>query len=236
MNALARFEAFMQELMDRRVIRLLGGTLQPADVAHALGRAIDDHAVDGWAPADFRVLASPADAAELRELDPALDAKLSEVAVELARERGLNFGSPPRVQLIADPDIQTGQVQVEAGSMPERPARAKVAGRGEARAPRVSRLELLVPEDGAGMARLVVDRFPFTIGRRGGNALVLPDAAVSREHALIEQADGRYRLRDLGSHNGTILNGQPVVEADLRDGDRLRIGGFEVLVRLSASL
>ena len=234
MNALARFEAFMQELMDRRVVRLLGGTLQPVDIAHALGRAIEDHAVDGWAPSHFRVLASPGDAAELRELDPALDAKLAEVAVELARERGLNFVSPPRVQLLADPDIPAGQVQVEeAGPVPPPPARPKGSAGRAASMSRACRLELLVPEDGARVARLPVEHFPFTIGRRAGNALVLPDAAVSREHALIEEAGGRFRLRDLGSHNGTILNGQPVAEADLRDGDRLRIGGFEVVVRVS---
>ncbi|HEU0168192.1 MAG TPA: FhaA domain-containing protein [Chloroflexota bacterium] len=234
MNALARFEAFMQELMDRRMVRLLGGTLQPVDIAHALARAIEDHAVDGWTPSDFQVLANPSDAAELREMDPALDAKLAEVAVELARERGLNFASAPRVQLLADPDVQAGNVRVQALGAASPPFRGAQGDSGRhARQDPPGILELLVPEDGSRIARLPVERFPFTIGRRPGNALVLPDAAVSREHAAIDQMDGHFRLRDLGSHNGTILNGQAVAEADLRDGDRVRIGGFELVVRVS---
>jgi pSer/pThr/pTyr-binding forkhead associated (FHA) protein len=95
-------------------------------------------------------------------------------------------------------------------------------------------LHLEIPEDGTRVARLPVDRFPFTIGRRAGNALVLPDPRVSREHAIIERDGGRFRLRDLGSHNGTTINGQPVAQAELCDGDRLAIGGFELLVRLRA--
>ncbi len=61
---------------------------------------------------------------------------------------------------------------------------------------------------------------------RDPEQILLRDPEVSRRHASVEPADGLYWLRDLGSTNGTGLNGSPVTEPELlRDGDRIRIGG-----------
>ncbi|MBP0453063.1 ATP-binding cassette domain-containing protein [Kitasatospora sp. RG8] len=66
------------------------------------------------------------------------------------------------------------------------------------------------------------------IGRAPDNDLVLADLEVSRHHAeLHTTADGRYAITDLHSHNGTYLNGQPVVEAVIGPGDLLGIGHSE---------
>ncbi|MFF2542491.1 FHA domain-containing protein [Kitasatospora sp. NPDC058063] len=66
------------------------------------------------------------------------------------------------------------------------------------------------------------------IGRAPDNDLVLADIEVSRHHAeLHTTADGRYAITDLHSHNGTYLNGQPVVEAVIGPGDLLGIGHSE---------
>ncbi len=80
---------------------------------------------------------------------------------------------------------------------------------------------------------MAVDSLPYTIGRGPDNQLVLPDAAVSRRHAVLERAGERLRVRDLGSRNGTRVNGQDVSEAELCDGDVLGIGGFEATVRIA---
>ena len=48
---------------------------------------------------------------------------------------------------------------------------------------------------------------PLTIGRAEGNALVLDDARVSRNHAVVHRCDGRWCVEDCGSFNGTYLNG-----------------------------
>jgi len=66
----------------------------------------------------------------------------------------------------------------------------------------------------------------ITIGRLGDNDIVLPgDMRVSRHHAVVEDRDGEWILRDLRSRNGSLLNDQPVTEGRLRSGDRIKIGG-----------
>jgi len=65
-----------------------------------------------------------------------------------------------------------------------------------------------------------------TIGRDPGSEVPLPDdSTVSRRHARIHAADGGYRVEDLGSSNGTFVNGGRVTEAALRPGDEVSIGG-----------
>jgi hypothetical protein len=73
----------------------------------------------------------------------------------------------------------------------------------------------------------------YTIGRARENSFVLKDIAASRRHIRID-VDGRgARLVDLGSGNGSRLNGRRVSEAELRHGDRIEIGG-SVLVYADA--
>ncbi|WP_327406354.1 FHA domain-containing protein [Streptomyces sp. NBC_01288] len=63
------------------------------------------------------------------------------------------------------------------------------------------------------------------IGRAGDNDLVVDDLIVSRRHAeLRAMPDGTYEIVDLGSHNGTYLNGQPVARAPIGPGDIVGIG------------
>jgi phosphoserine phosphatase RsbU/P len=83
---------------------------------------------------------------------------------------------------------------------------------------------------------VVLDRMPFTIGRRETNDLRLGGSEVSREHAEIVSDAGRYLLRDRESRYGTFVNGEPVTECELRSGDRVRLGrgGGADLVFLAA--
>ncbi len=66
----------------------------------------------------------------------------------------------------------------------------------------------------------------FLIGRDRGCQLRLGSAQVSKQHAALEQRDGRVYLRDLGSTNGTFINGRHIrdLEVDLRDGDQFQVG------------
>jgi len=65
----------------------------------------------------------------------------------------------------------------------------------------------------------------IVLGRSSGCHLVLSDDTVSRRHAELRLVEGRWYVRDLGSSNGTWVNGRAVVEAEVRSGDALQLGG-----------
>ncbi|MFO0951703.1 MAG: ATP-binding protein [Isosphaeraceae bacterium] len=65
---------------------------------------------------------------------------------------------------------------------------------------------------------------PTALGRENSNPIRLHDTEVSRRHAEVRRVEDGYRIVDLGSANGTFVNGQPVDTAPLRSGDRVQLG------------
>src|ERR1700704_1353412 len=61
----------------------------------------------------------------------------------------------------------------------------------------------------------------ITVGRMKGNNIVVDDVSVSLTHARITRKNGEFYLKDLNSTNGTVVNGQRINEAKLRDSDRV---------------
>jgi len=92
------------------------------------------------------------------------------------------------------------------------------------------------PVDAAGSATLVgiagpvkgailtLDSKELSIGRDQGNVLVIDEPAVSRQHCLVRAGEDGYRIRDLASRNGTYVNGMPVKERTLHNGDQIQVG------------
>ena len=71
---------------------------------------------------------------------------------------------------------------------------------------------------------------PSSLGREQGSRVWLPDSGVSRQHARVDPAAGGYLITDLGSANGTFVNGERVVAPRLlADGDLLQLGGAVAL-------
>ena len=80
--------------------------------------------------------------------------------------------------------------------------------------------------------------FPLAVvtglGRALSNTIVIEDAFASSEHALLALRDGRWWLEDLGSRNGTQLNGEPLnAPAIVATGDEIGIGGVRLRIELA---
>ena len=78
-------------------------------------------------------------------------------------------------------------------------------------------------------SRFLLDRETTTIGRHPDSDIFLDDVTVSRRHAEFVSADGGIVVRDLGSLNGSYVNGDRVEERELGTGDEVQIGRFKLL-------
>src|SRR5437588_143592 len=72
----------------------------------------------------------------------------------------------------------------------------------------------------------------ITIGRESTSVVSLNHASVSRRHCVIEREGDNFKIRDLGSSNGTFVNGQPVNDKVLNHADQVRIGSIALLFLL----
>lgn len=93
----------------------------------------------------------------------------------------------------------------------------------------------------AGVGLLVVKRGPnagsryalgedrTTIGRHPESDIFLDDVTVSRRHAEVTRAEGRFSVVDAGSLNGTYLNRERIEQAEMHSGDELQIGKFRLV-------
>src|SRR6185295_18375370 len=86
----------------------------------------------------------------------------------------------------------------------------------------MAKLVLLVPNGTT--LDVPLDRERMTIGRRADNEICLPNLAVSGEHAVVVTILTDSFLEDLGSTNGTLVNGRPIAKHFLRDRDQIDIG------------
>ncbi|MGB6057438.1 MAG: BTAD domain-containing putative transcriptional regulator [Microthrixaceae bacterium] len=77
--------------------------------------------------------------------------------------------------------------------------------------------------------RFPLDTQVVTLGRLNDRDIVLPDDRVSRHHAELRRTGANYRVIDVGSANGTLVNGAPADGSDLSDGDRIRLGDTELV-------
>jgi len=82
---------------------------------------------------------------------------------------------------------------------------------------------------------IVLEAGVTSVGRGVENTVVLEGPRVSRDHcSLVRLPDGRVKVVDAGSRNGTFVNGEPIVQKVLRPGDRLEIGGHAFVYSTAA--
>jgi hypothetical protein len=211
---------------ERRLERLVEGTfgkafrsgLQPVEVARRLLREMDARRTLGVrgtvVPNEFTVVLCTEDALRFDDYADVLEAELANEAREHARAEGYHFIGPVTVQLVEDPDLRRGDLELES---------ALREGEG-------GRVGALVMTDGT---RIPLGERVFTVGRLPDCDLTVDDALASRRHCEIRPEPDAYRLVDLQSLNGTTVNGAKVTEHVLADGDL--IGVAAVALRFEAS-
>ncbi|MHA7666198.1 FHA domain-containing protein [Mycolicibacterium sp. HS_4_1] len=87
---------------------------------------------------------------------------------------------------------------------------------------------LLTTRGPGNLTRYLLNRTTITAGRNPDSDIFLDDVTVSRAHAEIRWLDNEYRISDVGSLNGTYVNGVQAESQPLSDGDEIRIGVFRL--------
>lgn len=123
---------------------------------------------------------------------------------------------PPRLESVSAPS--PGQVTRSPGVSPS--------------APSVGPSGPTAALEGSGRSAVLLAEAEVTMGRAAGNTLVLADSRVSIHHCKIVNVDGDFILMDLGSSNGTYVNGRRLAEPwELGPGDEIRIGDTSLVFR-----
>lgn len=236
---MSRVERFFERLVERPSARLFRTRLQPIQVQRRIERAMEAErgaeGRPGLVPDQFVVHLHPSDLAALL---PAEDvaSELASGALSFARSHGYALRARPRVTLLPDPDLRPGEAEVETAVSP--PAEVPVGDAGVEAGTRVFQVPVVrapgivleVHEPGRAPRTVPMSGAPIRIGRAPECELVLRDTKVSRRHARLAPRDGVLVLTDLGSTNGTRVNGHRVTEVVLGAGDRIQIGESSLVI------
>jgi hypothetical protein len=209
--AIRGFERRLERMVEGVFARAFRSSIRPVELARRLAREMDDGRSVGVrgtpvVPNHFTVYLSSADYTEFGEVRDALRRELCDAARAHARDENYGFMGPVDVELVVDERFGTGWFEIEA-KFREGPGGA---GAGS----------LVLPTG----ERFTLAEHPITIGRRPESNIVLADPNVSRNHAEIRPQGDRYVVVDLGSTNGSRINGVRVDTQVLNDGDELTFG------------
>ena len=205
------FERRLERLVEGAFARAFKSGLRPIELGRRLVREMDDNRSVGVrggtvVPNRFTVALSASDLEQFEGVQDSLTRELADAAREHARDEGYSFMGPVQVVLEESARLRTGAYQI-TGRMVE-------------------------GDGGSGAGSIVLpsgDRFTLTesiitVGRHPDCNLVLADPNVSRNHAEIKPQGDKYVVVDLGSTNGTRVNGVRVDTQVLEDGDEITFG------------
>ncbi len=230
MSILSDFEDRVGGALEGAFAGLFRSPVQPVEIAKTLGRAMDDARTIGvgrvYAPLGYTVALSPQDAENFGPFTATLAGELVTYLTGRARERNYHLTGTPKVSFVVHDDLRLGRFRVSAElAAPEDEEAGAVESEGPWTDGAVS------PADD--LATVTVGDHEHDVALRGQRATVgrladctirLTDANASREHAVFVHVGDGWAIEDLDSTNGTLVNGEPVARALLRDGDVIEIG------------
>ena len=206
-------------------------------------------------PNRFVVHLHPQDLAEFGEMTGTLASELADGALAFARSHRYTVVDRPRGDLVADPAIDRTDIRVDArfaeavpgrsghgpvALVPDEDSATDIADATSTRVfaipkPAAPRAVLRVTDPDGRTRDVVVEGGGLTIGRATDNDLVALDSRVSRHHGRIVGRRGTLVYSDLGSTNGSRVNGVPVSEVVLGVGDRLEVGDTALVVEVAGA-
>jgi len=223
-GVLDRFERRLEGLVSGAFARAFKAEVQPVEIAGALQRECDDRAAivgrgRTMVPNDFVVELGPSDFDRLAPYEEPLSVEFATVIQEYAAEQRYQFVGPVQVQLERSDSLDTGMFRVKSrvvqGAMPMNeplPVRQPTAW-------------LEINGHPHGLTKAVM-----SIGRGTDVDIRIEDPGISRRHAEI-RAGFTTMIIDLGSTNGTVVNGGLVHQAQLEDGDQIVLGNTRLIYR-----
>jgi FhaA, N-terminal domain/FHA domain len=243
MSVLRSLESKIAGLVEGTFSRVFRSEVRPVEIARRLAREMEEHKSFSvsrtYVPNEYRVFLSPRDRERFASYESALTAELAGYLLEHARRERLALLSRPVIEFETDDrlglgefGIQTRVVQPEEESA--EPVAREQAGRtmiystaGRLAEPLEERARsrghsALLLIDGK---RVVVGPAGVTLGRSRQCDVVLSDPNVSRQHAEIRPRGESWVLSDLGSTNGSSLNGRRIDGPEvIKPGDEIELG------------
>ncbi len=255
MGVAKSIEQRLEGLVEGFFTKVFRSGLQPIEV----GRRILREMADGktlsvnkvYAPNEFRVFMGAEDYERFAQMEAGLRKEFTELVIESAKQNRWNLMGLPDVVFEEEPSMGRGEFKVEASFAASENEAAHVGTRepdkndpsstgaislGTAEKMGIARSSdpqlIVLDTDGNPAERITITREPIVIGRLATNDVVLADANVSRRHAELRRVDDGWVVRDLGSTNGTVVNGKIASEHPLNDGDRISFGTSELIFQL----
>jgi hypothetical protein len=213
---LKKVENGLEKLFDRTLSRPFKSTLQPIEIGSRLVRELDLHrrlsAHGPVSPNTIRMWLSAKDAERFDGFQRALVTELEETTRQHAVKEGYSFVGPVTVEIFVDDDVKTGDVLFKTSF---------TSGESEPR---------LIASDGRSFN---IGSDALVIGRSPQAGVVVNDANVSRQHAEVWRTEQGVAIRDLGSTNGTFVNGYRIEAVSLSPQDDIAIGPLRFRIEMA---
>ncbi len=243
----------MESLVEGVFGRAFKRQVHPVEIAKGLSKQMDENRMVSvsrtYAPNDFTIHLSRADAESIQAYQSALRDELIQYASSHARSKNYHLMTPPKVRFTTEDSLRFGEFGVTAKLTGGSGPREKDAPEDTSGQTRIFRTENTGGADEGtaaisaeearqhGLAREIVElvlkdrthplegRGPWGVGRSEENNIVIPDPNVSRRHARLSRQENNFVVEDLGSTNGTLLDGAPIDRERIESDDELTFGG-----------